>query len=136
MKLLHDTYIYDYSKDKHIGYRIGTKVLNDIGISNNIENWVRIVSNKYNTKEILQFLDQKIEVNAPPAEINDDNYLYFQLLDTIKEINEYHLIYDRIGEKLETYMKKNKMSFHELMKTAKMHYNKNVLDSLTDLMAR
>lgn len=134
-ELINNVYFYDTEKQERIGYRIGTNVLANIGITNNLENAITIVTNNFNKKRILNATRQNVYLRKPLIEVNNDNYMYLQLLDTVKEIDKYHLVNEPIGRKVADYMDKNDIKVNELFKFAKDYYNKKTLDNLIDLLA-
>ena len=105
-ELIEKTYLYDSEKDSKIGYRVGATMLTNIGISNNLENVIEIVTNNFNRRKVVDTIKQNIHLKKPIMEVNNDNFMYLQLLDTIKEIDKYHLTSDRVGEKIVDYMNK------------------------------
>lgn len=133
--LINNLYFYNAANKERIGYRIGANVLANIGITNNMENVVEIVTNNFNKKKIIDTINQNISLRKPLLEVNNDNYSYLQLLDTIKEISKYHLTNEPVGEKLADYMNKNEMEINRLFKFAKEHYNKKTMNNLVDLLA-
>ena len=134
-KVIEKLYFYDTQNDERIGYRIGASVLASIGITNNLENGIEIVTNNYHKRKILDAINQNIHLKKPSLEVNNENYIYLQLLDTIKEIDKFHLTTDRVGDKLADYMVKNEIEVNKLFKLAKTHYNKKTINYLIDLLS-
>ena len=132
--LIRNIYFYDAENESRIGYRIGATVLANIGITNNLENIIEIVTNNFNKRKVLDTINQNIYLRKPTLEVNDDNFIYLQLLDTIKEIDKYHLTNENVGEKLADYMDKNDIEVNKLFKIAKEHYNKKTINNLIDLL--
>lgn len=135
MELIHDVYLFDNETNNFIGYRVGAAVLANIGISNNLENKYEIATNNYNKRKILGKVKLNVQINKPPIEVNNDNYRYLQLLDTLKNLEKYHLISNRAGNKLTNYMDENEIKIDELFKHAKKHYSKKTVNNLLNLLA-
>lgn len=135
MELIHDVYLFDNETNNFIGYRVGAAVLANIGISNNLENKYEIATNNYNKGKILGKIKLNVQINKPPIEVNNDNYRYLQLLDSIKNLEKYHLISNRAGNKLTNYMNDNEIKIDELFKLAKKHYTKKTVNNLINLLA-
>lgn len=135
MGLIHDVYLFDNETNNFIGYRVGAAVLANIGISSNLENKYEIATNNYNKGKILGKIKLNVQINKPPIEVNNDNYRYLQLLDTIKNLEKYHLISNRAGNKLTNYMNDNEIKIDELFKLAKKHYTKKTVNNLINLLA-
>ena len=133
--LIKSIYFYDAENENRIGYRIGATVLANVGISNNLENIIEIVTNNFNRRKIMETSNQNIRLKKPVLEVNNNNFMYLQLLDTVKEINRYHLTNERVGEKLVDYMDKNGIEVDKLFKFAKEHYNTKTISNLVDLLA-
>lgn len=134
-ELIHDVYLFDNETNNFIGYRVGAAVLANIGISNNLENKYEIATNNYNKRKILGKVKLNVQINKPPIEVNNDNYRYLQLLDTLKNLEKYHLISNRAGNKLTNYMDENEIKIDELFKLAKKHYSKKTVNNLLNLLA-
>jgi hypothetical protein len=132
--LIKNIYFYDTENKERIGYRIGANVLANIGITNNLVNVIEIVTNNFHKRKVLDAINQNIHLKKPTLEVNNDNYIYLQLLDTIKEIDKFHLTNERVGEKLAEYMGKNGIEVNKLFKLAKEHYNKKTINHLIDLL--
>ncbi len=135
-ELINNLYFYDTEKKERIGYRIGANVLANIGITNNLENAITIVTNNFNKRRVLTAINQNIHLRKPLMEVNNYNYMYLQLLDTVKEVDEYHLTNERIGEKVADYMDKNNIEVNRMFKLAKEYYNKKTIDNLINLLAK
>lgn len=133
--LLDKLYINDEAENKNIGYRVGANVLSDIGISNNIENKVTIVTNKYLAKKILDKISFNVELVKPVTAITQDNHLYLQLLDTVKNIHQYHLTNEDIGNKLVNYMEARGIIANVLFKYADQYYSRKTTENLVTLLA-
>lgn len=133
--LIKNIYFYDAENENRIGYRIGATVLANVGITNNLENTIEIVTNNFNKRKVLDTINQNIHLKKPVLEVNNDNYLYLQLLDTIREVNKYHLANERVGEKLAEYMDRNEIEVDKLFRYAKDYYNKRTINNLVDLLA-
>lgn len=134
--LINNIYFYDTQNNERIGYRVGASVLANIGITNNLENGVEIVTNNFHRKKLIDTINQNIHLKKPILEVNNENYGYLQLLDTIRNIDKFHLTNDHVGEKLVEYMDKNGIEVNKLFKFAKEHYNKKTIVHLIDLLAR
>lgn len=133
-ELIKSIYIFDAVDKKTIGYRIGTSVLANIGITNNMENITEIVTNNYNKKNILNKINLNVHLKRPVIEITNDNYLYLQLLDTIKDIKKYHLTNNQIGSKLVSYMYKKEIEIDKLFNITKQYYSKQTMKNLVELL--
>lgn len=134
--LINSIYFYDIQKNERIGYRVGASVLANIGISNNLENGVEIVTNNFHKKKVIDTINQNIHLKKPVIEVNNENYAYLQLLDTIKNIDKFHLANDHVGEKLVDYMDMNGIKVNKLFKFARDHYNKKTIAHLIELLIR
>lgn len=134
--LINSIYIYDKEGKNRIGYRIGATVLANIGISNNLESNLEIVTNSFNKRKVIENLKLSIHLKKPVLEVNNDNYIYLQLLDTIKDVDKYHLTGEQTGRKLVKYMEKNDIRIDKLFGFAKDYYNKKTIDNLVELLAR
>ena len=135
MELIRDVYLFDNEAKSIIGYRVGAMVLANIGIANNLENKYEIVTNNYNKKKVLDKIKLNVQLKKPLVEVNNDNYRYLQLLDTVKNLEKYHLVSDQAGKKLTDYMNKNKIKTDKLFNLAKEYYTRKTINNLLDLLA-
>ncbi len=135
MELIRDLYLFNNETKKFIGYRVGATVLVDIGITDNLENKYEVVTNNYNKKKVLGKIRLDVQIKKPPVEVNNDNYRYLQLLDTVKNLEKYHLINNQAGKKLTEYMNENEIKIDKLFKFAKEYYTKKTMNNLLDLLA-
>jgi hypothetical protein len=134
-KLIKDFYLIDVGNKEIIGYRIGAMVLNEIGITNNLENRITIVTNNRVKRKFLSNLNQNICFKKPVTQVNKENYLYFQLLDTIGHIDDYHIDQQGVGRKILQYIASKGLEIDRLFAYAKTHYPKKVRINLTNLLA-
>ena len=100
-----------------------------------LENKYEIVTNNYNKKKVLGKIKLNIQLKKPLVEVNNDNYRYLQLLDTVKKLEKYHLINDQAGKKLTEYMNENDIKIDKLFKFAKEFYTKKTMNNLLNLLA-
>lgn len=135
MELIRDLYLFNNETKKIIGYRVGATVLVDIGITDNLENKYEVLTNNYNKKKVLGKIRLDVQIKKPPVEVNNDNYRYLQLLDTVKNLEKYHLINNQAGKKLTEYMNENEIKIDKLFKFAKEYYTKKTMNNLLDLLA-
>lgn len=134
-ELVKDIYLFDVKEKNVIGYRIGAVVFNEMGITDNMENRITIVSNNRVKRKFLSKIKQEIKFKTPVSEINNENYLYFQLLDTIEHMDEYHLNQFNAGKKFVQYVAIKNMELDQLFAYAKQFYSKNVRMNLLNLLA-
>lgn len=134
VELIKNIYFYDTQNHERIGYRIGASVLASIGITNNLENGIEIVTNNFHKKKVIDAINQNIHLRKPILEVNNENYIYLQLLDTLKNVDKFHLTTERVGEKLIDYINKNGIEVNKLFRYAKAHYNKKTIVHLVDLL--
>jgi len=134
-ELVKNIYLFDVKENNVIGYRIGAVVFNEMGITDNMENRITIVSNNRVKRKFLSKIKQEIKFKTPVSEINNENYLYFQLLDTIEHMDEYHLNQMGAGKKFVQYIAIKKMELNQLFAYAKQFYSKNVRMNLLNLLA-
>ncbi len=74
-----------YNADHVIGYETGLSALNRLGLVSQMPRRRCIATNLY-TRRVPE--DVQIEIRRPPVIVNETNYRYLQLLDSIKDIDE------------------------------------------------
>lgn len=134
-ELVKDIYLFDVKEKNVIGYRVGAVVFNEMGITDNMENRITIVTNNRVKRKFLNKTNLNIDLKRPVSEINNENYLYFQLLDTVELIDVYHWNKLGAGKKFVNYLASKGMELDKLFGYAKKYYSKNVMIMLSEILA-
>lgn len=102
---------YIERKGKRIGFYSGFTFANQMGISVQVPTTREIVSNNMSAiRREVQLGKQNYIIRKSPTEITEENYKVLQLLDLLKGIDMYSDDLTKAQNKLQTYIKKNKLS--------------------------
>lgn len=132
-KLIKKAYIVNEQEDEVIGYVAGAAFLNANGFSNNMTNRQEIVTNNYNVKKPIHKFSNPPIIKKPKVPISKYNYRYFQLLDTLRDIEQYHVLDASFYVSLYDYMERERMDGFKLLGYAKKYYNQKVMHILDEL---
>lgn len=132
-KLIKKAYIMDEQEDEVIGYVAGAAFLSANGFSNNMTNRREIVTNNYNVKKPIHKFSNPPIIKKPKVPISKHNYRYFQLLDTLRDIGQYHVLDASFYMSLYDYMERERIDGFKLLGYAKKYYNQKVMHVLDEL---
>lgn len=132
-KLIKKAYIMDEQEDEVIGYVVGASFLSANGFSNNMTNRREIVTNNYNVKKPIHKFSNPPIIKKPKVPISKHNYRYFQLLDTLRDIGQYHVLDASFYISLYDYMERERIDGFKLLGYAKKYYNQKVMHVLDEL---
>ena len=117
-------------KDGNVkGYIIGAKLYNMTGLTTQVPNITDIVTNECKYHKIY---DANLRVNIYPSKIkiNNDNYVYLQLLDIIENKDNINIEVDNFNDILFKIIDDNKLEFEKLIKYARITNNKKAIEML------
>lgn len=120
-------------KDGNVkGYIVGAKLYNMIGLTTQVPNITDIVTNECKYHKIY---DANLRVNIYPSkiEINNDNYVYLQLLDIIENKDNINIEVDNFNDILFKIIDDNKLEFETLIKYARITNNKKAIEMLVSI---
>lgn len=114
------------------GYIVGAKLYNMIGLTTQVPNITDIVTNECKYHKIY---DANLRVNIYPSkiEINNDNYVYLQLLDIIENKDNINIEVDNFNDILFKIIDDNKLEFEKLIKYARITNNKKAIEMLVSI---
>ena len=114
------------------GYIVGAKLYNMIGLTTQVPNITDIVTNECKYHKIY---DANLRVNIYPSkiEINNDNYVYLQLLDIIENKDNINIEVDNFNDILFKIIDDNKLEFEKLIKYARITNNKKAIEKLVSI---
>lgn len=114
------------------GYIVGAKLYNMIGLTTQVPNITDIVTNecKYHT---IFYDNLRVNIYKPKITIDDENYLYLQLLDIIENKDNINIETDNFDEIIFNIIDNNKLGFEKLIKYARITNNKKAIDMLVSI---
>lgn len=126
---------YIIKAGKVIGYETGPTFSNRIGLTSQIAKYKYYATNIFMQKGSRIDEDKKVIIRKPPVVVNEDNYKYLQLLDTIE--NKDKIPIDAINPErlILNYIATNNLDFAKLVAFARKKYKKEVLLRLGDIAA-
>ena len=107
---------YLYSGSVRCGYISGINFANRIGLTTQVPASYEVVTNKA-SKDYREatLATAKIIIRRPRVTIDESNYISFQFLDLLKDIDLYsELKGSELNNKIKTYMKKSGIQFQQL----------------------
>lgn len=114
-----------------IGYIVGAKLFNMIGLTTQVPNIIDIVTNKCKYHKI-HYNDLRLNIYPPKIEINDENHLFLQLLDIIENKDNINIEVNNYDETIFKIIDENKLNFEKLIKYARITNNKKALKFLIE----
>lgn len=114
-KVVNQSYLFD-SDGRRIGYQSGFNFANQIGLTTQTASVTTIFSNAVSKKKRNITLNKnRLIINAPRVEINDDNYRLLQVLDLLikyEMYSEYNL--KKVSQKLIKYFSRGNLSTEKI----------------------
>ena len=115
-----------------IGYETGLSALNRFGLVSQMPKRRTIATNRYKKKVPAGVRD--IEICRPAAEVDETNYRYLQLLDTIKDLDEAPVDTAKPVEVIKGVAKEFGLDTDMLILIARKYYNQKTLLKTIDIM--
>lgn len=120
-----------YEAERVIGYETGLSAMNRIGLVSQMPNRRYIATNLYKKKIPADIL---IEIRKPPVVVNETNFRYLQLLDTINDMDEAPVDTARPADVIKTTARELHLNTDMLILMARKHYSKKTLIRTIDIM--
>ena len=114
------------------GYIVGAKLYNMLGLTTQVPNITDIVTNECKYHKIYNDT-LRINIYKPKISINNDNYLYLQLLDFIENKENINIENDNFDETIFLIIEKNNLEFEKLIKYARTTNNKKAIKKLVEI---
>ena len=131
-KVIRKKYLED-KKGNIKGYISGAKLFNKLGLTTQVPNITEIVTNeatginKYNNKKL------NIIIKAPKVKLNNQNYLYLQLIEIIANKEKINIESKNYYEIIMKFIKENNLDFEKIIKYSRETKNKKVMDVLYEI---
>lgn len=116
------------------GYIVGAKLYNMIGLTTQVPNVTDIVTNECKYHKIF-YDNLRVNILKPKMTIDDENYLYLQLLDVIENKDSINIEVDNFDEIIFKIIDNNNLEFEKIIKYARITNNKKAIERLV-AMAR
>lgn len=117
-------------KDGNInGYIVGAKLYNMIGLTTQVPNVTDIVTNECKYHKIF-YDNLRVNILKPKITIDNENYLYLQLLDIIENKDNINIEADNFDEIIFKIIDNNNLEFEKLIKYARITNNKKAIEML------
>lgn len=131
-KVIRKKYLED-KKGNIKGYISGAKLFNKLGLTTQVPNITEIVTNeatginKYNNKKL------NIIIKTPKIKLNNQNYLYLQLIEIIANKEKINIENKNYYEIIIKFIKENNLDFEKIIKYSRETKNKKVMDVLYEI---
>lgn len=115
------------------GYFSGATLYNALGLTTQIPRYKSIVTNTCKIDNI--YIDKKlcVKIKKSKIKINNDNYLYLQLLDLLTNKEKINVEVDNEKEIIYNFIKENKLEFDKIFMYAKLTNSKKAIEHLYEL---
>lgn len=120
-----------YDEDHVIGYETGLSALNRLGLVSQMPKLRYIATNLYNKKVPADIL---IEIRKPPIAVNQLNYRYLQLLDSIRYIDEAPVDAAKPAEVIKNTVRDFNLNTDMLILMARKYYTQKTLLRTIDII--
>ena len=120
-------------KDGNVnGYIVGAKLYNMIGLTTQVPNITDIVTNECKYHKIF-YNNLRVNILKPKIAINNENYLYLQLLDIIENKDNINIEVDNFDEIIFNIIDNSNLEFEKLIKYARITKNKKAIEKLIEI---
>ena len=120
-------------KDGNVnGYIVGAKLYNMIGLTTQVPNITDIVTNECKYHKIF-YNNLRVNILKPKIAINNENYLYLQLLDIIENKDNINIEVDNFDEIIFKIIDNSNLEFEKLIKYARITKNKKAIEKLIEI---
>lgn len=120
-------------KDGNVnGYIVGAKLYNMIGLTTQVPNITDIVTNECKYHKIF-YNNLRVNILKPKIAINNENYLYLQLLDIIENKDNINIEVDNFDEIIFKIIDNSNLEFEKLIKYARITKNKKAIELLIEI---
>lgn len=116
--------------DRVIGYETGASLVNKLGLTTLVPRKREIATNAYRKK----LNDTSVVVKKPVAVVDRDNYRYFQLLDTIRDLPQMPIDAENPIALLRAFVEKNKIDLTRALTYARKYYSQKTVLGVVDLL--
>lgn len=129
--LIKRKFLYDKNGNVN-GYIVGAKLYNILGLTTQVPNVTDIVTNECKYHKIYyDYL--RVSIHKPKVTINNDNYLYLQLLDIIQNKDQISIKTDNLYEIIFEIIDENELDYEKLIKYARITNNKKAMKILIEI---
>lgn len=130
-KVICKKYIEDNGNIK--GYFSGAILFNALGLTTQVPRCKMIVTNECNIDGIYNDKKLCVLIKKPKIIIDNDNYVYLQLLDLLANKEQINIEVDNEKEIIYNFIKNNKLEFNKIFMYAKLTNNKRAIEHLYEL---
>lgn len=130
-KVIEQKYLTDNCNIK--GYVAGAHLYNELGLTTQVPRNILIITNECITNNDYEIKNLNINIRKPKIEVNNDNYLYLQLLDLLANKDNIGIEIDNPKKIIYDYINENNLDFEKIFYYAKITNNKKAIDKLYNL---
>lgn len=131
-KIIERKYLKD-NNGRIKGYISGEKLFNRFGLTTQISNKLYIITNNCGKKNEYYNRFLNVLLKKSTIEINNENYLYLQLIDVLKNKKRIHVEANNADEIIYNYIEDNNLDFEKIIKYARETNNKKILEYLYEI---
>lgn len=131
-KIIERKYLKD-NNGRIKGYISGEKLFNRFGLTTQISNKLYIITNNCGKKNEYYNRFLNVLLKKSTIEINNENYLYLQLIDVLKNKKRIHVEANNVDEIIYNYIEDNNLDFEKIIKYARETNNKKILEYLYEI---
>ncbi len=131
-KIIRKKYLYNNKRIN--GYYSGAYLYNKLGLTTQVPKDVLIITNACPNKNKCRIAKLNVCIKKPKIKINNNNYLYLQLLDVLENKEKIKFEKRKASVIIKDFIKQNKLNYEKIFKYAKETNNKKAVDILYDLI--
>lgn len=124
---------YLKNNDNINGYIRGAYLYNKLGLTTQVPKNISIVTNECSTKNEYKVEKLNITIRKPKIKIDNNNYLYLQLLDLLSNKDNIGIESDNQKKIIYDFITNNNLNFEKIFHYAKVTNNKKAIDKLYNL---
>ena len=133
MLVVRDNYLVNNGKT--IGYETGASFLNNIGLTTQIPKYKYYATNAVLHRGTRIDEKKQIALKKPKVEVDEENYLYLQILDAIENMEKIPTDIDDVLTVFYQYIEKKGLKLERLFNLAVNYYKKDTLVKLGEVAA-
>lgn len=116
------------------GYYSGAYLFNAIGLTTQIPKNISIVTNECPNKNQYELKNLNVIIRKPKIEINNDNYLYLQLLDILINKDQVNVEVENKKDIIFDFINRNNLKMDRIFYYAKKTNCKQAIERMYDLV--
>lgn len=130
-KVICKKYLEDNGNVK--GYFSGAVLFNALGLTTQIPRYKLIITNECNIDNVYNDKKLCVAVKKPKIKIDNNNYIYLQLLDLLANKEQINIEVENEKEIIYKFIKENNLEFDKIFMYAKLTNNKKAIEHLYEL---